>query len=62
MEGRSGQNGPVAPPEILIVSVELDFDLDMFSVQTGDLRVVFPTFRLSINSCVFGRAKLIETD
>ena len=26
------------------------------------LRVVFPTFRLSMNSCVFDHVKLIETD
>ena len=32
-----------------------------FSWKPG-LRVVFPTFRLSINSCVFDWVKLIETD
>ena len=30
--------------------------------QSGGLGVVFPTFRLSIISCVFDRVKLIETD
>ena len=33
-----------------------------FRTRHNQLRVVFSTFWLSINSCVFDRVKLIETD
>ena len=52
------------PPPILWCAVRVVPaypTLPIFTTYLG-LHVVFPTFRLLINSCVFDRVKLIETD